>query len=128
MRNLRLAGSVLFLAFIAILSVSCHVDPPADVDPPIVEPSGPGRVTLTVSNQSFELSAVAIDVFLDGSLVVSDQFEVGNQHNFVQYEFEWPQGRRILRAVSPDGGVTGEAEIEVTDQNWGYVGFLYRLG
>jgi len=117
-----------FLALLVTLSWSCHVDRIANVDDPGVDPPKPGSVTLTVSNQSFELTQVDITVLLDGNVVVDDNFEVGDQHNFVEYRFELPRGSHTLRAVSSGAGVAREEQIDITGEHWAYIGFLSRTG
>ena len=59
-----------------------------------------GNFVLYVSDQSFALGQVDITVRIDGKVAVSDEFEVGNEHNWKQYRFRLGRGLHHLTAVS----------------------------
>ncbi|MCH7561913.1 MAG: hypothetical protein IIC67_11240 [Thaumarchaeota archaeon] len=80
-----------------------------------------GNFTLTVSNQSFEISPVDITVQIDGKAVIDRDFEVGSQHNFYSFEFQIAKGIHIIHASSELGDVELEKEFEVDEEKWGYL-------
>lgn len=61
-----------------------------------------GNVTLLVSNQSFELNPVDIEISIDGEAVVRDTFDVEGdqppQHNWSRYLLQLEDGRHRLAA------------------------------
>jgi hypothetical protein len=71
---------------------------------------GPANFTLYVSNQSFERPTIDIRVEIDGTVVANDEFEVENQHNWVEFRLPLSRGRHVVRATS----ARGEAELRRT--------------
>jgi hypothetical protein len=67
---------------------------------------------LTISNQSFKESSVAISVVVDGARVVDQRFEVGNQHNFPSFSLDLDQGRHTLLALK-SSGTKRQASFEI---------------
>jgi hypothetical protein len=71
------------------------------------------NVTLLVSNQSFAVDPVEIEIAVDGEVVVRDAFEVAGdqppQHNWREYHPRLQPGTHRLVATANDG-----AELETT--------------
>ena len=87
-----------------------------DVPPHAVLPLSPsGNLTLHVSNQSFALETVDIDVLVDGKLAVTGDFDVGSQHSWYTFRIDVPGGAHTVRAVSARGEVMNELAIEIVD-------------
>ena len=63
------------------------------------------NLVLYVSNQSFNVDPVRIKVWVDSDLLVDQDFEVGNQHNWIIFGHNLPQGNHTLRAESSLEGV-----------------------
>jgi hypothetical protein len=74
-----------------------------------------GNFAISISNQSLHDSTVDITFEIDGQVAVSEDFEVGNQHNYRQYVFQLDKGPHWIRAVSLDGNVEFLGDIEVGD-------------
>ena len=72
-------------AFALSLVAGCAEDP-RQITP---EPANP-NFTLYVSNQSFEIDSVGIQVDLGGSLAVAGDFDVEGQHSWHEFRFELP--------------------------------------
>jgi hypothetical protein len=53
----------------------------------LIPESSTGNTILYVSNQSYAHSPVNIRVLLDGKPIIDSEFEVGNQHDYVKYQF-----------------------------------------
>lgn len=81
-------------------------------------PASRENVVLYVSNQSFERATVDIEVVIDGSEVVDDDFAVGNQHNWVEYRLGLGPGRHALRVSSGEGGAALERSFTVAGRTW----------
>lgn len=81
--------------------------------------------TLLVSNQSFDLDPVDIEVKIDGRLAVTGDFVVGNQHTWVKFDFDLGAGNHTLTAKSRDGGVDLEKPFVMNDRKWGVLNFWY---
>jgi hypothetical protein len=117
----------LCLLFVLMASVAaCGSDgEPATVaeGPPPLEQAGNGNFTLYVSNQSFERGDVDIAVFIDGRLAVDDDFEVGDQHNWIEFTFELGNGPHTLRAESLKGDALLEKRFEVAGKRWAVVDY-----
>lgn len=60
-------------------------------------------LVLYVSNQSFDDETVRLEVSVDGVTVVDGNFDVGNQHEWVQFPLALGPGRHELRADSDSG-------------------------
>lgn len=58
---------------------------------------------LWVSNQSFEDNPVVLTVKVDGTEVVAQAFDVGNQHNWVSFPIRLSPGPHVLNVVSGTG-------------------------
>jgi hypothetical protein len=72
------------------------------------------NVTLLVSNQSFAVDPVDIEISVDGEVVVRETFEVVGgqqppQHNWREYHLRLEPGTHSLVATANDG-----AELETT--------------
>jgi hypothetical protein len=83
-----------------------------------------GNFTLYVSNQSFEKPTMLIAVTIDGHQVVSDDFQVGNQHQFLRFALNLAAGPRRVVARAGDG-TTVEATFRMPDdgERWGVLTF-----
>ena len=84
-----------------------------------------GNFTLYVSNQSFAISDVDIQIKIDGKIVVSRYFNVGNQHNWKGFTFSLAKGEHTLEAHSDQENVTLEKKFNITDEHWAVVDFWY---
>ena len=110
---------------VAFLLAGCGAtsERPASPAPEIRTTDG-GRFTLYVSNQSFDRPSATIVVTIDGKVAVSDEFDVENQHNWVEFRFDLPTGRHTLRATAPDEGVVLEREFTVKPKRqWAVLNF-----
>lgn len=91
-------------------------------------PTEPNFV-LYVSNQSFEIDPVDIDIEVDGELAVEGDFLVGSQHTWHMFEFELAPGPHTLRAVTRAGDSRLSETIEVTaETRYAVVNFWYYGG
>lgn len=78
--------------------------------------SSGGAVHLLVSNQSFEVDPVDIEIRIDGKIVASGEFSVGGdqppQHNWQQYELSLVDGSHTLVVSSDKGDARSEIMFE----------------
>jgi hypothetical protein len=97
-------------------------NPDANTTTAIVTASS-GNFHLYVSNQSFDIDPVDIQVFIDGKEVVNDTFKVESQHTWILFNLELEPEKHTLRAV----GHGGEAELSesfvTSTEDWGVVEF-----
>ena len=84
-----------------------------------------GNFVLYVSNQSFAISPVDITISIDGTKAIQDDFDVKNQHHYVQYQFHLAPGKHILKADSSKGGAALAQEFEVKDKHWAAIEYWY---
>ncbi len=87
-----------------------------------------GNFVLYVSNQSFELPRVDVRIEIDGRAAVDDRFDVGNQHNWVEFRFRLQKGRHTIRAMSTTGEAEGSWQFTVTGQHWAVMDYWYYPG
>ena len=120
---LRKKSSLLLLLTLIII-FSCRENiklPPVDNN----LLSEDGNFTLYVSNQSFEISRVDIQIKIDGKVVVSEYFHVGNQHNWKPFFFSLPKGTHTLEVRSNQENVNFIKQFEIKDKHWAVVNFWY---
>lgn len=83
---------------------------------------------LWVSNQSFDVDPVDIQVYVDDNQVVCDSFLVESQHTWILFELELDGGEHSLRAVGLDGQVELVDTFAVSDEHWGLLSFWTEEG
>ena len=99
--------------------------------PPAEErlPESPqGDFTLYVSNQSFDIPEVDIRISIDGLVAVEDTFAVEDQHNWVEFVFDLPEGAHVMEAVSRRGDAELVRRFAVTAEHWTVVDYWYYPG
>jgi hypothetical protein len=84
-----------------------------------------GNFTLHVSNQSFAITPVDIKVEIDGQVVVSRKFSVGNQHNWKTFKLALEPGLHHLYVSSIKGQAELSRNIQVTGQHWAVIDYWY---
>jgi hypothetical protein len=89
----------------------------------VLEQAEDGNFTLYVSNQSFERQKVHIKVWIDAFVAVDDDFEVGNQHNWIDFTFDLDDGKHTLRAESVAGEAVLEETFQVEGKRWAVVDY-----
>ncbi len=72
-----------------------------------------GNITLSISNQSYDIGNVDIKVMIDSMLVVDDKFKVRDQHNWYLYGFSLSKGRHVFEAVTNKGRASIKKVIEI---------------
>ncbi|MBN1430007.1 MAG: hypothetical protein JXB07_16680 [Anaerolineae bacterium] len=85
------------------------------------------NVTLYVSNQSFALSSIDIQVYIDDGLVVDQNFEVLNQHNWIKFPLALETGEHRLFASTTVGDASISSTFVVTDQLWAVLDFWHPV-
>jgi hypothetical protein len=79
-----------------------------------------------VSNQSFDIPSVDVDVFIDDVHVITGDFLVEGQHTWINFDFEIPVGEHTLRAVSKNGGAERTETFRVdAGERWAVVNFWF---
>jgi hypothetical protein len=81
-------------------------------------PPGSQPVVVHVTNQSFDVPDVELVVTIDGELVATGTFPVGDQHTVATYELTVPDGEHVLVAQTTDGAVVSELAFTVDDPEW----------
>lgn len=113
--------ALLLLSLFSIIALGCATEPTKIGSPP----SGDLALHLLISNQSFDLDPVDIDVFLDGKHVVTGDFHVNGQHTWVPFDFSVPAGHHTLRVEGVGGDVTLNAGFDMSAETWGVLNFWY---
>jgi hypothetical protein len=104
------------LAIIVWMSDGCST--PNSVSPKSVVTDPNGNFHLYVSNQSFAISPVDIEVFIDGEQIVNESFDVGSQDSFKTFVLRLSPGRHKIVAESSEGHAKLEQTIEVDNKLW----------
>jgi hypothetical protein len=77
------------------------------------------NTTVLVSNQSFDVNPVDVEICIDGRVVVQDMFDVQGdqlpQHNWQQYHLRLDKGSHSLVARSEKGQAQLNTTFEVPD-------------
>lgn len=83
--------------------------------------------SLYVSNQSFSLKRIDIHVEVDEAKVVSQQFSVGTQHNYVEFRLFLEEGPHTIRIWSDKAGVELSKTFTLNgDEDTGVISFWYK--
>jgi hypothetical protein len=90
--------------------------------------SGTETLHLYVSNQSFEIDPVDIEVYIDDQPVVCDEFFVEGQHNWILHDLSLDPGEHSIRAVGHDGQTTIEETFQVEGERWAVLDFWFHPG
>ena len=90
----------------------------------LARPDNPA-FTLYVSNQSFDLSQVDIEIRIDDQLAVTGDFLVEGQHTWIPFDFALAPGQHRLEVASEAGGATLEKTFDMDDRKWGVLSFWY---
>lgn len=111
---------------VAVGLIGCD-DPDSIEEPHIVNELQDGDIGLhiDVTNQSFDLELVDLDVFINEIHVIAGDFHVGDQHEYYRFDFLTTEGTHTLRAVGDNGGVVLEEEFEMSAETWGNLSFWY---
>lgn len=94
--------------------------------PGLLDPNG--NFVLYVSNQSFARPQVDVVVEVDGQRVISEDFEVGDQHNWKRFVLRLPPGRHTLVARSEQGGATLRRSFVMSGKRWAALDYWYDDG
>ena len=112
------------LVVLVLIATGCHHAPEGLEGPGCI--SGDCQTLhLVVSNQSFDIDPVAIDVAVDGVPAVTGDFEVGSQHSWHFFEIQVDAGEHVVQAQAPDEDVSREETVDVTEERWIVIDFWY---
>ena len=81
-----------------------------------------------MSNQSFDVDPVDIQIYVDDHQVVCDSFRVESQHTWILFELELDEGDHSLRVVGLDAEIELVDTFEVSNEHWGLVMFWTEEG
>jgi hypothetical protein len=110
---MRARASVLVLAIPLVpLAGACTQDhdPPRQVLPLPADPN----FSLYVSNQSFDIDPVDVQVSFDGQLALTGDFLVEGQHSWHRFDFKLAPGSHEMRSTTDAGGVEEIAPFDTT--------------
>lgn len=140
---MRATAGVLGVA--ALLAAGCTVEGPEETSPPPVGSAVPEAVpasgapgvqlvadpdeadlVLYVSNQSFEDDPVRIVVEVDGWRLVDQDFAVEDQHSWVEFGVDAPDGKHTVTATSGTGVRTEETLVlPEGERRWAVLEYWY---
>ena len=106
----------------ALLAAACSERSPGMTELPTTDD---GNFTLYVSNQSFDIDPVDIDIRIDGRLAVSDEFYVEGQHSWHTFKFALGTGSHRITARSDLGAAALDESFLVEGDHWAVVDFWY---
>jgi len=113
---------------ILAVTTACTSQPAPPVEDSAPTPAAPvaekeGNFTLYVSNQSFDRETVDISVAIDGKKVVSQLFEVKNQHNWIDFIVQLAAGEHKLQVFSTAGSTQLTKAFTTTARHWAVVNY-----
>ena len=97
--------------------------PPESASTTPIERAGGGNFHLYVSNQSFDIDPVEIQVYIDGQEVVNGTFRVESQHTWILFDLDLEPGEHTLRVTGHDGEAELIETFNISDEHWGLVEF-----
>jgi hypothetical protein len=110
------------LPLVAAAATGCFHEEPRQH----IERAANPTFTLYVSNQSFDIDPVDIEVRLDGRLAVTGDFDVGSQHSFFDFDFHLEPGSHVITARGDGGDIDLEQTFTLgADRKWGTLFFWY---
>lgn len=107
-----------------VLLAGCATDDTGTHQQHLPRPANPS-FTLFVSNQSFDLPTVDVEVRLDGRLAVTGDFHVEGQHTWVPFEFDVGPGNHEIAIKSATGDTTLASPFVMDDRKWAVINFWY---
>ncbi|MBN2588329.1 MAG: hypothetical protein JXA96_00585 [Sedimentisphaerales bacterium] len=110
--------SIFFLSVVNIKSILLP-----SVDKSLLSENG--NFVLYVSNQSFEINKVDIQVRIDDKVAVSQYFEVENQHNSKKFILSLPKGKHTLKVYSSQEKISLRETFTISDKHWAVIDFWY---
>ena len=113
-----LATSIILLGY-------CHESIGAEEKEAVLKQVKKGNFVLYVSNQSFDIDFVDIKVYIDGLVAVNQEFTVGQQKNWIPFQFQLSEGTHKLKIQSVKGDSKLEQKFKITGNNWAKIKFLY---
>jgi len=106
---MRLWAPLMSGCFVALVCCGCSHSAP--VHSSLEDPSG--NVGMVVSNQSFAIDPVDINVDIDGVRVIQQDFTVGDQHNWNFFTFRLTPGTHRIVVTSRKGEASLDRTFEV---------------
>jgi hypothetical protein len=106
-----------------LLLAACRGGPHQHQPTGLLDPQG--NVVLYVSNQSFAIDPVDIEVAIDGQVVVAEEFPVRDQHHNVPFRLRLAPGRHRFSATSRKGEATLTGAFVVDGKHWGALCYWY---
>jgi hypothetical protein len=122
-----LRASLASLVFLFACNGSGADDPRNEPHQYLPAPTTP-KLTLLISNQSFDLSQVDIRVSIDNQLAVAGDFLVEGQHTWLPFELDVAPGTHSLQVASTDSDAEMTQTFEMDDRKWGVVMFWFYEG
>lgn len=104
------------LLFFACEPVEVPVEVPTDEN---------GNFALYISNQSFEIDLIDVEVYIDEKLAVNDEFQNISGHEYSSFRFSLSEGTHAIKIVSQKGGATLEDTFTIVEAGRGVIHFWY---
>ena len=79
--------------------------------------------TMFVSNQQRNIDPVDLSIFIDGKLIVSDEYYIGNMHNWIRYDINQTIGKHTIIVTSISGNYAINSTFEIKDKLWLVIDF-----
>lgn len=111
------------LLLIAITFCGCISSTKPQLTQEIDQPNS--NFILHVSNQSFDKPVVDISISIDGKLLVSDTFQVKNQHYWKKYSLHLSVGNHTLFVQADNSSCKLEKDFYITKKHWAVLSFWY---
>lgn len=113
--------NLIFILSLALLLASCE---PAlrETEIPIDEN---GNFVLYMTNQSFDVDPVDIQVLIDGKVAVDQDFFVYDQHHYESFRFSLSGGTHTIKMLSEKGEATLEDDFTITEASRGIIEYWY---
>ncbi len=107
-------------AMVAFLSAGCVTK--TEIRPQHQEPN----LVLIITNQSFDNPMIDITVTINGEQIVSQEFAVGDQHNFKVLRLRLPEGKNSIVASSTKGQASITESFDLPSKRWALLWYDYN--
>ena len=123
-------GSILFVGRVAdpTSGQSSPQSTVTNVEDKIFSENKNGNFTLYISNQSFAVNPVDIQVYIDDDQIIDQKFDVSGergvpQHNWIPFHFKASPGSYRLHVESKKGEAVLDTTFEIKDKHWAVIDY-----
>ena len=112
-------------AALALVAAGCTTAA-SGCEPVVTE--GSETLHIYVSNQSFDIDPVLIEVYIDDQAVVCQEFAVEGQHNWILFDIALEPGEHTIHAIGNGGTAEFTEQVDLAGERWAVIDFWWYPG